>query len=1222
MIKIEMQRDIALLRGQIAALHEIFLREENVQSVERAKDLAIKLAKQEYAIAFCGHFSAGKSSMINRLMGENILPSSPIPTSANLVKIKSGEDYAKVIFKEDRPRLYPAPYDYEKVKSYCKDGDQIESIEISYSKTLIPKDTIIMDTPGIDSTDDAHRIATESALHLADLIFYVMDYNHVQSELNFLFTKELTEAGKEVYLVINQIDKHRDEELSFTEFQESVKKSFATWGVNPARIFYTSLKVDDHSHNQFVDLRQFIHERVDNRLHALPESIFQSLKKLGEEHKTFLSAKHQSELSKNNILLNELSEDERKSLPEKVAELTAHTNEMSHVPKQREQQLYEEMDRILDNAYLMPFHTRDLAEQYLQARQPDFKVGLFFTKQKTEHEREERLNRFYTDFAEKVTSQIDWHLKELLLKGLKDNGLEDEQLLDIAQNFVVQFDQGLLVNTVKSGARLSGDYVLNYTKDLTDSIKSITKKQLASFKEEFLMQLKIKQSEQKEKLEKELSRLTHLLTAQKKIDRLIEQQMFVSNQLEKVLAGQIDVNSLQEKANRLVLPKQIEAEVIREEVFVNEKRNKTETKERTVRAIVQTEKSEYAELDGLISSLRFASHEVKDLPGFNKIADELTQKAERLEKQSFTVALFGAFSAGKSSFANALLGERLLPVSPNPTTAAINKIMPIDDVHQHGTVLVKLKSFETLMGDVNRSLAAFDQNANSIESAISFAQTIISSENHVDAYEKMHLAFLQAFVRGIGAYNVQLGETIESDLTGFTGFVANEEQSCFVEWIEVYYDCELTRKGVTLVDTPGADSINARHTGVAFEYIKNSDAILFVTYYNHAFSKADREFLIQLGRVKDTFALDKMFFIVNAIDLAQDEEEMNAVLDYVEDQLVTYGIRQPHLYPVSSLQSLKEKLNGQLTEKSGIDIFEKQFYTFIEQDLREMAVNTAKLEWQRMITQLQSFIHDAESDQETKGKKRSQLEVEKEQLIALIHQQPNTILQKKLAQETDELVFYIKQRVFLRFNDFLKEAFNPVLLKDDGRNLKKALQSALHSFLEDFGYDFAQELRATTLRIESFIGQLLSQTENSLIVALQEKNLELSFSLFEVDKWESIQFETAFVKLDQQRFKKALTYFKNPKSFFEKNERRFLSEELDANLQQPADEYLMEGKERIKRHYGEQLEFQFQLLQKHLTEQLEEYYEGALATLSNILSIEDLRAIEKKLLLGTEKGQI
>ena len=44
----------------------------------------------------------------------------------------------------------------------------------------------------------------------------------------------------------------------------------------------------------------------------------------------------------------------------------------------------------------------------------------------------------------------------------------------------------------------------------------------------------------------------------------------------------------------------------------------------------------------------------------------------------------------------------------------------------------------------------------------------------------------------------------------------------------------LTAQGIVLVDTPGADSVNARHTGVAFNYIKNADAILFVTYYNHA----------------------------------------------------------------------------------------------------------------------------------------------------------------------------------------------------------------------------------------------------------------------------------------------------------------------------------------------------------------------------------------------------
>lgn len=46
-----------------------------------------------------------------------------------------------------------------------------------------------------------------------------------------------------------------------------------------------------------------------------------------------------------------------------------------------------------------------------------------------------------------------------------------------------------------------------------------------------------------------------------------------------------------------------------------------------------------------------------------------------------------------------------------------------------------------------------------------------------------------------------------------------------------------------------------------------------------------KSFLIQLGRVKDAFEMDKMFFIVNAIDLAKDAEETEAVKAYVGEEL-------------------------------------------------------------------------------------------------------------------------------------------------------------------------------------------------------------------------------------------------------------------------------------------------------------------------------------------------
>jgi hypothetical protein len=82
-----------------------------------------------------------------------------------------------------------------------------------------------------------------------------------------------------------------------------------------------------------------------------------------------------------------------------------------------------------------------------------------------------------------------------------------------------------------------------------------------------------------------------------------------------------------------------------------------------------------------------------------------------------------------------------------------------------------------------------------------------------------------------------------------------------------------------------------------------------------------------------------------------------------------------------------------------------------------------------------------------------------------------------------------------------------------------------------------------------------------------------------------------------------------------------LGDELEVNLGQPADDYLAEGKERLKQHYGEQLESNFSLLLTHLTEQVEEYYQGALASISNELPIDELKKIEKNLATATGKGQ-
>jgi GTPase Era involved in 16S rRNA processing len=1217
------RQTIQALKSKLMAIYEYLTIKNDTENREKVRQLARKLENKEFMIAFCGHFSAGKSTMINNVVGENLLPSSPIPTSANLVRVKSGEEYAKVYFKNEKPRLYLAPYDYELVKEYCKDGDQIEEIEISHSHSALPPSTVIMDTPGIDSADDAHRIATESAIHLADLVLYVMDYNHVQAELNFLFTKELTEAGKEVYLVINQVDKHKEEELPFEKFKESVTESFRAWGVNPARIFYTSLKVKDHKLSEFDDLKQFIAEKLLTKDEVLLQSIFHSLKKIAQDHLDESREVFEERLLPCYEIVEELSEAEKNSLTESYQQIKSTLQTLEKGTEEPKKEMELEVEKILKSAYLMPFKTRELAERYLEACQPEFKIGIIFTKQKTLDERAGRLDCLYQDLVEKTKSQLEWHIREYLHAVLKKHDINDQQLQANAQSFTLEVPIELLSKTVKPGARLSGEYVLHYTEDLANEIKKLARNELAQFKQGFESAIDKKNSLLKEKYEEQYQTSKRYLQAIDEINKFEGETHRNKETISHLLSegsghleDHVQLFALEDEEVEVVsgTEKQVAENL---EGTGSPAGHASVTKDTSTKEIVNND-----HLANMVKKLEETSVLVKSLPGFTKLSSDLAEKAGRLANKGFTVALFGAFSAGKSSFANALMGDKVLPVSPNPTTAAINKIRPVTDQYPHGTVLVKFKEESAMLEDVNRSLKLFELQTVNLKEATSDIDRVMLEQGQVGVSEKTHYAFLQAFKSGFTAYGSQLGTLLETDLKEFREFVAREERSCFVEWIELYYDCELTRFGVTLVDTPGADSINARHTGVAFDYIKNSDAILFVTYYNHAFSKADREFLIQLGRVKDSFQLDKMFFMINAIDLAENNEEKDTVITYVNDQLIKYGIRNPNLFPLSSLHALTEKIEPETDLHSGMKNFENHFNHFIANDLTEMAIKSADSEFIRVHELVEKLIRSSREDQSVKDKRRVEMDNQKKSIQLLLKEQTEAGIQKRVIQEVEELLFYMRQRVFFRFGDFFKEAFNPSVLRDDGRNLKKAIQSCLDEFLDSLGFDFAQEMRAATIRIERFAEKALRDSQHNLCQSLRNINDDLSFSSFEMKISEELEFTKAFEEMNSRVFTKALSYFKNPKSFFEKNDKKEMSDELYNVLQVPADEYLKQERDRIANHYANILTREFSRLLGQIEEQVEDFYLSLESALDGGVSIEELVDIDRELANISNKYQV
>ncbi|MGG0642786.1 dynamin family protein [Sporosarcina gallistercoris] len=1116
---------------------------------QKAAMLAKKLVKNDYTIAFAGHFSAGKSSMINALTGEDLLPSSPIPTSANIVKIhKDVEDYA-IVHRQDGTSVKVIGEGFSQaVKKMSKEGASIASLEIGHTASNLPAGISVMDTPGVDSTDDAHRLSTESALHLADVVFYTMDYNHVQSELNFRFTKELMRYNPNVYLIVNQIDKHRSNELSFDEFKESVRHSFSLWGVEPKGIFFTSLKQRDIEGNDFDAVKEIVNGSMEHRDEHFDRNAENALAQLTEEHIDYLK----EEIKQSRDTRQEITEDQWAN-PEEFEQETEELRMRLSLTHGDAFHLHFEKERkgLLQSASLTPYEIRELLKEYLESQTSHFKVGLFFSSKKTEEERERRLQTLSESLEKLAHTQIEIHLRSLMKNVLKQAGLlTDERSLQIDEmDLAFRFNE--IAGKITTPDILTGELILNASSQMREAVLNLYKRKTDEWKIHLSEIAKREGEHTSAKLQVQLD------DAEMKLDAIRLVQARTAN-LQLFESGQKHDWSKEELASLEKLKEEWKAQSEPEILDVQQQETEVnrEYTEHDQTVYDQREELYKGDLELVVKRAQHVADEVIQIPGFKDLSVYLQSKSKRLEQQEFTVALFGAFSAGKSSFSNALLGEAVLPVSPNPTTAAINRIRPTSDKHVDGTADIHFKAPEQLTQDTVDAFAMLGLTISSLEEAFARSEEALKLDL-VEESLHIHKSFIRAFQAGYPTYRNLLGTVLTAEREEFVRFVAEEERSCFVESIDLYYDCELTRQGITLVDTPGADSINARHTDVAFEYIKNADAILFITYYNHAFSRADREFLIQLGRVKDAFEMDKMFFVVNAIDLAANEEEAQEVKGFVAEELVKFGIRNPRVHGISSLQALEAKRKSETEPK--MNDFETRFYSFLEHDLNSLAVQALDEETAKTIERLADLIERTEKNRERKAERLEELASFEQRVREHYSESFAPVLKKTVREELKELIFYIQQRVFLRFPDFFKEGYTPSLFVR--HQASEALRLALEETIEMTGFDFAQELKVTNLRMLTFMKKQVDARQRTEHRWLAEMDSALSPSPFESMDAEMLKFAAPFQQME--RYSGVNRHFKNAKSFFEKGDRNTLQEQLTELLKKDAATYLEQEQQRL-----------------------------------------------------------
>ncbi|MEM8558870.1 MAG: dynamin family protein [Bacteroidota bacterium] len=115
-------------------------------------------------------------------------------------------------------------------------------------------------------------------------------------------------------------------------------------------------------------------------------------------------------------------------------------------------------------------------------------------------------------------------------------------------------------------------------------------------------------------------------------------------------------------------------------------------------------------------------------------------------------------------------------------------------------------------------------------------------------------------------------------------------------------------RGLTLVDTPGTNSIVQEHQALTEDFVPRADLVVFVTSYDRPLSDSERTFL---GFIRDTWG-KQLVFVLNKADLADDGSEdpegaLAQVLAHVREGTERLMGFSPKVFPVAARLALKAK---------------------------------------------------------------------------------------------------------------------------------------------------------------------------------------------------------------------------------------------------------------------------------------------------------------------------
>lgn len=203
--KLELLASITAIRDAVGTLlpESVFVKELKLLKESIEEDLC--------TVVVLGEFKRGKSTFINGLLGEALLPADVTPTTATLNAVHYGMERSLTVHLSDGTAEV-RELNRETIDAFSADGkeslDHVRYLNLKLPVPLLEPNVVIVDTPGVNDLNQQRVEVTYRFIPRADAVIFLLDATApvTRSEKEFLTETLLSGAHERMLFIANFMD--------------------------------------------------------------------------------------------------------------------------------------------------------------------------------------------------------------------------------------------------------------------------------------------------------------------------------------------------------------------------------------------------------------------------------------------------------------------------------------------------------------------------------------------------------------------------------------------------------------------------------------------------------------------------------------------------------------------------------------------------------------------------------------------------------------------------------------------------------------------------------------------------------------------------------------------------------------------------------------------------------------------------------------------------------